>query len=61
MLELLWDLAHLPHLETFLIEQALCEHLTILSEGYTVKESVKKSYVSRCIADIKQVRYSRKC
>ena len=57
VLELLWELAHLPHLDTPLMEQALSEHLAILSEGYTVRENVKKSYVGKCIADIKQVRY----
>ncbi|XP_077980970.1 ubiquitin carboxyl-terminal hydrolase 24-like [Glandiceps talaboti] len=54
VLELLWDLSHLPALPTHLIEQALDEHLTILSDSFSVKEQVKKSYVIKCVDDIKK-------
>ncbi|XP_070563005.1 ubiquitin carboxyl-terminal hydrolase 24-like isoform X2 [Ptychodera flava] len=54
VLELLWDLSHLPALPTHLIEQALDEHLTILSDSFSVKEQVKKNYVIKSIDDIKK-------
>ncbi|XP_053324952.1 ubiquitin carboxyl-terminal hydrolase 24 [Spea bombifrons] len=54
VLEVLWDLAHLPTLPSVLIQQALEEHLTILSDAYAVKETVKRSYIIKCIEDIKK-------
>ena len=57
MLELLWDLAHLPALRTTLIEQALAEHLSILNESFSVKENVKRHYVVKCVEDIREVGY----
>ncbi|CAG5125953.1 unnamed protein product, partial [Candidula unifasciata] len=54
VLELLWDLAHLPSLSTSLIEQALDEHHAILSDSYSVKEQVKLQYVNKCVDDIKK-------
>ncbi|CAL1529935.1 unnamed protein product [Lymnaea stagnalis] len=54
VLELLWDLAHLPALSTSLVEQALDEHHAILSDSYTVKEQVKLQYVTKCVEDIKK-------
>lgn len=56
VLEVLWDLAHLPTLPTSLVQQALEEHLGILSDAYAVKETVKRSYIIKCIEDIKKVR-----
>ena len=56
MLELLWDLAHLPQLSTPLIDLALEEHLSILSESHNVKEQLKRTYVVKCVDDIKEVR-----
>lgn len=56
MLEVLWELAHLPTLPTSLVQQALEEHLGILSDAYAVKETVKRSYIIKCIEDIKKVR-----
>uniref|UniRef100_A0A8C5WGL6 Ubiquitin carboxyl-terminal hydrolase 24 n=1 Tax=Leptobrachium leishanense TaxID=445787 RepID=A0A8C5WGL6_9ANUR len=55
VLEVLWELAHLPTLPSILIQQALEEHLTILSDAYAVKETVKRSYIIKCIEDIKKV------
>lgn len=55
VLELLWELAHLPTLPTSLVQQALEEHLGILSDAYAVKETVKRSYIIKCIEDIKKV------
>lgn len=52
---MLWDLAHLPTLKTGLIEQALDEHLAILSDSFTVKEPIKKQYVIKCVEDIREV------
>ncbi|KAL6486199.1 hypothetical protein MHYP_G00055910 [Metynnis hypsauchen] len=54
VLEVLWDLAHLPTLPTTLVQQALEEHLTILSDAYAVKETVKRNYIIKCIEDIKK-------
>ncbi|XP_059140581.1 ubiquitin carboxyl-terminal hydrolase 24-like isoform X2 [Physella acuta] len=54
VLELLWDLAHLPSLSTSLVEQALDEHHAILSDSYSVKEQVKLQYVCKCVDDIKK-------
>ncbi|XP_053549190.1 ubiquitin carboxyl-terminal hydrolase 24 [Bombina bombina] len=54
VLEVLWDLAHQPLLPCTLIQQALEEHLTILSDAYAVKETVKRSYIIKCIDDIKK-------
>uniref|UniRef100_A0A8D0AD39 Ubiquitin carboxyl-terminal hydrolase 24 n=1 Tax=Sander lucioperca TaxID=283035 RepID=A0A8D0AD39_SANLU len=56
VLEVLWELAHLPTLPTSLVQQALEEHLGILSDAYAVKETVKRSYIIKCIEDIKKVR-----
>lgn len=53
---MLWELAHLPTLPTTLVQQALEEHLGILSDAYAVKETVKRSYIIKCIEDIKKVR-----
>ena len=57
ILELLWDLSHLPSLPTSLLEQALDEHLNILLHNDTaIKEQVKRTYVTKCVSDIKEVR-----
>ena len=55
VLELLWDLAHLPALPTALIEQALDEHLAILNDSYAIKELVKNNYAFKCVDEIKEV------
>ncbi|MBN3302267.1 UBP24 hydrolase, partial [Amia calva] len=54
VLEVLWELAHLPTLPTSLVQQALDEHLAILSDAYAVKETVKRNYIIKCIEDIKK-------
>ncbi|KAJ7423927.1 hypothetical protein WISP_31194 [Willisornis vidua] len=58
VLEVLWELAHLPTLPCSLIQQALEEHLTILSDAYAVKEAIKRSYIIKCIEDIKRQIFS---
>ncbi|XP_033884099.3 ubiquitin carboxyl-terminal hydrolase 24-like isoform X2 [Acipenser ruthenus] len=55
VLEVLWELAHLPTLPTSLVQQALEEHLAILSDAYAVKETVKRNYIIKCIEDIKKI------
>ncbi|KAF3835079.1 hypothetical protein F7725_027637 [Dissostichus mawsoni] len=55
VLEVLWELAHLPSLPTSLVQQALEEHLGILSDAYAVKETVKRNYIIKCIEDIKKL------
>ncbi|TRZ01275.1 hypothetical protein DNTS_030119, partial [Danionella cerebrum] len=37
VLEVLWELAHLPTLPSSLVQQALEEHLTILSDAYAIQ------------------------
>ncbi|XP_052274227.1 ubiquitin carboxyl-terminal hydrolase 24-like isoform X2 [Dreissena polymorpha] len=54
VLQLLWDLSHLPALSTHLIELAMEEHLAILNDSYTVKDQVKRNYLSKCVDDIKK-------
>uniref|UniRef100_A0A4W5NHA6 Ubiquitin carboxyl-terminal hydrolase 24 n=1 Tax=Hucho hucho TaxID=62062 RepID=A0A4W5NHA6_9TELE len=56
VLEVLWELAHLPILPTSLVQQASEEHLAILTDAYAVKETVKRCYIIKCIEDIKKVR-----
>lgn len=55
VLELLWDLSHLPTLSRQLIELALEEHLAILSDSFSVREQIKRNYVIKCVEDIKKV------
>jgi len=61
LLDLLWELAHLPMLKTSLVELALEEHLAVLSDPFGVKEQVKKQYVIKCVEDIREVRTVRVC
>jgi len=55
LLELLWELAHLPMLKTSLVELALEEHLAVLTDPFAIKEQVKKQYVIKCVEDIREV------
>ena len=55
VLELLWELAHVPSLNTRLMEAALYEHMGILQDSYAVKDTLKKQYVMKCVEDIKEV------
>jgi len=48
-------LAHLPKLTPHLVDLALREHNTILNDSGFVKDSLKKSFILRCIDDIKKV------
>ncbi|XP_034003650.1 ubiquitin carboxyl-terminal hydrolase 24 isoform X2 [Trematomus bernacchii] len=61
VLEVLWELAHLPSLPTSLVQQALEEHLGILSDAYAVKETVKRNYIIKCIEDIKKTHNQDDC
>ena len=56
MLELLWDLAHLPAIATPHLQHALEEQLAILSDSITVNMTVKHKYIGKCVGDIKKVR-----
>jgi ubiquitin carboxyl-terminal hydrolase 9/24 len=53
ILEVLWELAHSNDLPCHLIERALEEHLNVLTE-IPNKEQLRKSYVQRCIDDLKK-------
>ncbi|XP_022101626.1 ubiquitin carboxyl-terminal hydrolase 24-like isoform X2 [Acanthaster planci] len=54
VLELLWDLAHLPAISTPHLQHALEEQLAILCDSITVNMTVKQKYISRCVGDIKK-------
>lgn len=55
ILELLWTLAHLPQLSREMVELALESHSTVLIDSYHTKDAEKKSYISKCVEDIKKV------
>ncbi|KAK1897205.1 Ubiquitin carboxyl-terminal hydrolase 24, partial [Dissostichus eleginoides] len=48
-------------LPTSLVQQALEEHLGILSDAYAVKETVKRNYIIKCIEDIKKTHIQDDC
>ena len=56
-MELLWEQAHVEEISTQLMEQALEEHLSILSNSnmFTTKDQLKKTYVFKCVDDIREV------
>ncbi|XP_071490931.1 ubiquitin carboxyl-terminal hydrolase 24-like [Diadema antillarum] len=54
VLELLWDLAHLPAIPKNHMEHALEEHLVILSDSLAVGMQIKNKYVAKCVDDIKR-------
>ena len=56
ILELLWSLAHLPHISREMVELALDAHSSILIESYHTKDSERKTYISKCVEDIRKVR-----
>lgn len=55
ILELLWSLAHLPHLSREMVELALESHSTVLIDSYHTKDAEKKYYINKCVDDIKKV------
>lgn len=55
ILELLWSLAHLPHISREMVELALDAHSSILIESYHTKESERRTYISKCVEDIRKV------
>ncbi len=56
ILDLLWNLVHLPHLGREMVELALESHSSILVESYHTKEAEKRTYMSKCVEDIRKVR-----
>ena len=54
-MELLWNLAHLPDATRDMVEQALEAHSSILIESYHTKEAEKRTYMSKCVEDIRKV------
>ncbi|CAK8688756.1 unnamed protein product [Clavelina lepadiformis] len=54
VLNLLWDLAHHPKLSPTLVDMLLSEHNAILGESYLIKDAVKKSFIMKCIEDIRK-------
>ncbi len=57
ILELLWRLAHLPQLSREMVELALDSHSSILIDSYHTKDAEKKTYISKCVEDIKKVHF----
>ena len=55
ILELLWRLAHLPQLSREMVELALDSHSSILIDSYHTKDTEKKTYIAKCVEDIKKV------
>jgi ubiquitin carboxyl-terminal hydrolase 9/24 len=53
VLQLLWKLAHQEGLSRPLLEKALAEHLEILSQLTINKDGVRKTYLLKCVEDIK--------
>ena len=56
ILDLLWNLAHLPHVSREMVELALDAHSSILIESYSTKESERRTYIGKCVEDIRKVR-----
>lgn len=56
ILEVLWSLAHLPNMSREMVELALESHSTVLVDSYHTKDAEKKTYISKCVDDIKKVR-----
>ncbi|XP_077972925.1 ubiquitin carboxyl-terminal hydrolase 24-like [Styela clava] len=54
VLDLLWDLSHLPKLSSHLVQQSMREHHAILNDSHHVRDSMKKTFIVRCIDDIKK-------
>ena len=44
----------MPSLTTEMVDQALRSHIDILSDSFTVKEQIKKSYAVKCVEDIRK-------
>ncbi len=58
ILELLWEISHLPELPKHLVEQALTEQLSVLTEMTFNKEATKRTYVFKCVDSIKKANKS---
>jgi ubiquitin carboxyl-terminal hydrolase 9/24 len=58
-LEVLWEQAHASEMPKLLMEQALEEHLGILSNAsiFATKDQLKKTYVYKCVDDIREGRW----
>ena len=56
ILDLLWNLAHLPHVSREMVELALDAHSSILIESYSTKEGERRTYIGKCVEDIRKVR-----
>jgi len=54
ILELLWGLAHLPQLSREMVDLALEAHSSILVDSYHTKEAEKRTYISKCVEDIRK-------
>ena len=54
ILQLLWDMAHIPEIPKHLVERAFAEHLATINEITLNKDAMKKQYVLNCVDDIKK-------
>lgn len=55
ILELLWNLAHLPQSSRVMVELALEAHASILIDSSHTKEAEKRNYIVKCVEDIRKV------
>ena len=54
ILQLLWEVSRLEDLPKNLVERALGEQLDILTSMTVNRDAMKKSYVMKCVEDIKK-------
>jgi len=54
ILQLLWDMAHIPEIPKHLVERAFAEHLSTITEMTLNKDAVRRQYVLACVDDIKK-------
>lgn len=55
ILELLWNLAHLPQSSKVMMELALDAHASILMDSSLTNEAEKRNYIEKCVKDIRKV------
>ena len=54
ILQLLWDMAHIPEIPKHLVERAFAEHLATINEMTLNKDAIRRQYVLNCVDDIKR-------
>eukprot|EP00090_Calanus_glacialis_P047045 TRINITY_DN9530_c0_g1_i3.p1 TRINITY_DN9530_c0_g1~~TRINITY_DN9530_c0_g1_i3.p1 ORF type:complete len:2633 (-),score=502.34 TRINITY_DN9530_c0_g1_i3:271-7929(-) len=54
ILQLLWEMAHIPEIPKHLVERAFAEHLATINEMTLNKDAIRRQYVLNCVDDIKR-------